>query len=335
MLISKHFQSTAHLFNFNFILILITFRPMKKKSQEFYIGIDSGGTKCGLLILSDSKETLFNKVYKGVHYSVCGVEIYSNCVAGFIKDSLKRANLEIGNCLGICIGIAGAREDKDRTELKRAFVKKLNFRKILITTDAMTALYGAFEGEEGIILISGTGSVLYGFTNDRITRVGGWGRVIGDEGSGYWIGKRALNLTAKEYDNYKQSLFSKRLKEEFGIEKKNINQITFNPGFEIQRIAPLVIECASQNCRLSRQVVNEAVEGLLEHIKTFLRITKRKKPVSIAFIGSIIENKNILSEKLKKEIRKLKIVNIIRKKNNSSYGAIFLAIEDTTLIKKL
>lgn len=308
---------------------------MKNKLQDYYIGIDSGGTKCELLILSGEKKKLFNKLYKGVHYSVSGAEIYSDCVSGFIKEALRRSKLDLKNCSGICIGVAGAREDKDRSELKKDFIKKLDFDKIIITTDAMTALYGAFDGKEGIILISGTGSVLYGFSDDRITRVGGWGRIIGDEGSGYWIGKRALNLTAKGYDRKIQSLFAEKLKEKFGIDKKNINQKTFNPRFEIQRIAPLVIECAAKNCKLSIKVVNEAVEGLSEHIKAFLQITKRKKPINIAFIGSIIENKNILSEKLKKEIKKMKIVNVVRKKNNSSYGAIFLSMENSDITKKL
>lgn len=310
---------------------------MKNKSRGYYIGIDSGGTKCELLIVSDEKKTIFNKLYKGVHYSVSGVKIYSDSVTEFIKDSLKLSKLSLIDCEGICIGVAGAREDKDRADLKKAFEKKLKFGKILVTTDAMTALYGAFEGKEGIILISGTGSVLYGFSNDKITRVGGWGRIIGDEGSGYWIGKRALNLVAKEYDRKKTepSLFAKKLKEKTGIEKKNINQRTFDPYFEIQKLAPLVIECALKNCKLSLKVVDEAVGGLTEHIKTFLEISKRKKPINISFIGSIIENKNILSEKLKKEIKKLKIVNVITKKHSSAFGAILLAMENSDITKKL
>ncbi|MEO8446784.1 MAG: BadF/BadG/BcrA/BcrD ATPase family protein, partial [bacterium] len=271
---------------------------MKNKSALYYIGIDSGGTKCELLIASENKKITFKKLYKGVHYSVCGPEIYSDEVSKFIFDALRNAGLKIENCISICFGIAGAREDKDRVKLKKLFRKKLGSETIVITTDAMTALYGAFEGEEGIILISGTGSVLYGFSKDKITRVGGWGRIIGDEGSGYWIGKRALNLAAKEYDrkNIKESLFTRKLEQEFGITKENINQKTFSTGFEIQSVAPLVLRCAASKCRLSLTVVNEAVSGLLELLTTFLEVSKRKSEIQMSFIGSIVENKNIISD---------------------------------------
>jgi N-acetylglucosamine kinase-like BadF-type ATPase len=312
---------------------------MKNISGRFYIGIDSGGTKCELLITDSNKKILFNKSYKGVHYSVAGAKIYSKAVTGFIKNSLQSAKLNLKNCIAIGIGVAGAREEKDRINLKKSFEKKLNHKNILITTDAMTALYGAFEGDEGIILISGTGSVLYGFSDGKITRVGGWGRIIGDEGSGYWIGKRALNLVTKEFDERKStinnSLLSKKLKEKFGITKLNINEKVFHRNFEIQNIAPIVIDLANKKCKLSLQIVNEAVDGLLEQIKTFLKITKRKKNIRIAFVGSIIENKNILSEKLKREIKKLKIVEVVSKKYSSAYGAILLASEKSGITQKL
>jgi N-acetylglucosamine kinase-like BadF-type ATPase len=316
-------------FQFLFKANINNFIPMKNISDGFYIGIDSGGTKCELLITDSNKKVLFNKVYKGVHYSVAGAELYSSTIAGFIKNSLRSVQLNLKNCIAIGIGAAGAREEKDRINLRKVFEKKLNYKNILVTSDAMTALYGAFEGEEGIILISGTGSVLYGFSGRDVTRVGGWGRIFGDEGSGYWLGKRTLNLVTKEFDERENSdaILLRKLKEKFGITKLNINEKVFKGEFRIQDIAPIVIELANGKCRLCKRVVNEAVEGLLEHIKTFLRVTKRKKKIRIAFVGSIIENKNLLSKKLKREIKKLKIVEVVPKKYSSAYGAILLAAE--------
>ncbi|MEP7146290.1 MAG: BadF/BadG/BcrA/BcrD ATPase family protein [bacterium] len=315
---------------------------MNKRSGGFYIGIDSGGTKCEILISSApgnnrDLEILYNRSYKGIHYSVAGVNLYSSKISEFIKKSLNSENLNLKDCRKICIGIAGARENKDRSSLKISFEKKLGFKNILITTDAMTALYGAFEGNEGIILISGTGSVLYGFSNGKINRVGGWGRIIGDEGSGYWIGKRALNLVMKEYDKGRgrKSMLADKLYEEFRIDNKNAVEKVFNENFEIQRIAPLVIECAENKCVISLEIVNEAVGDLMEQIRTFLNVSKRKRIIKIAFIGSIIENKNILSDKLKNEISNLKIVQIVPKKHSPSYGAVLLASENSSIVNKL
>ncbi len=309
---------------------------MTKASAGFYIGIDSGGTKCELLIVSESKKILFRKIYKGVHYSVSGPAIYSNSLAGFISDALIKSKRSLKDCKCICFGIAGAREGKDRKNLRLLFQDKLKFKKLIITTDAMTALFGAFEGGDGIILISGTGSVLYGYSNGKITRVGGWGRIIGDEGSGYWIGKSALNVLAKEIDkrNFDGALY-KTINKKFGLTRENLNEKTFNKNFEIQKLAPAVIKLAENGNNLCRKIIDSAVEGLSYLIKTFLKISGRKKPIKIAFIGSVIENENILSLKLKKEISKLKIVRIVKKKYSSAYGAVLLAMEDPALINKL
>jgi len=309
---------------------------MKNIRDGFYIGIDSGGTKCELLLADTENKILFSKLFKGVHFSIAGNKIYSNKISEYIKSSLKEVKLNIKNCLAIGIGAAGAREEKDRSGLKYSFEKKLKHSNILVTTDAMTALYGAFEGREGIILISGTGSVLYGYTKGKIIRVGGWGRIIGDEGSGYWIGKRALNLIMKEYDSRvnKKSLLTEKLLETYGINNRNVNEKIFHHGFEIQRLAPLVIESAENNCRVSLNIVNEAVSFLTDHIKTFLKVSGRKKETEIAFIGSIIENRNILSDRLKKEIKKLKVIRVVDKKHSSSFGAILLAKEKKYISKR-
>ncbi len=312
---------------------------MKKKSGTYFTGIDSGGTKCELIIISPEKKIIYSKKYKGVHYSVAGAEEYSRKVSVYIKNALTETGLKLKDCSGICLGIAGAREDKDRKKIKSAFASKLKCEKIIITTDAMTALFGAFEGEDGIILISGTGSVLYGYSEGKITRVGGWGRIIGDEGSGYWIGRRALNLVTKEFDEIKEegkrSLLSKMFFEKFGITNLNVNEKIFSGEIEIQNIAPVVIGSAELKCSKGLQIINESVEALTNHIKTFLKITNRKKPLGIAFIGSIIENRNILSFKLKKEIQKLRIVKVVEKKHSPSFGAALIAFSETELLTKL
>ncbi len=309
---------------------------MKNFSGSFYIGIDSGGTKCEILVTDIKRKIIFNKTYKGIHYSIAGADIYTGYVSELIESSLHKAGLDLDNCIAIGMGVAGAREDKDRIILRKFVEIKLNYKNILITTDAMTALYGAFEGNEGIILISGTGSVLYGFTGGKITRVGGWGRIIGDEGSGYWIGRRALNLVTKEYDERKtESNLAKIFKEKFGITKRNINAKVFHENFDIQNIAPSVISLAKKNCILSRQIVNEAIDGLLWHIKTFLKVSRRKENIKIAFIGSIIENKNMVSDTLKKEIEELEIIEVTPKKYSPAMGAVLLAMENAGMPLKI
>ena len=304
---------------------------MKKDIQNFYVGIDSGGTKCDLVILNSNNKILLNESTKAFHYSLYGKEIISENISKYLTSLLRAKRFDIKKCSGICIGLAGAREDKDKKNLERAFKKKLQFNKIDIETDTMTGLYGAFEDGDGIILISGTGSVLFGKSNDKIYRVGGWGRIIGDYGSGYTIGKEALKEVVKEYDltdiKRKRTLLEEKMERIFDINKENIIRKIFHEKFEIQKIAPVVIKCAEKGDKVSLEIINEAVDGLLYHIKTFLKISRRKKPIDLVFIGGIIENENVLSKKLKKEINKnfKEKVNVLKKKHSSAFGAALIA----------
>jgi len=306
---------------------------MKNESKKYYIGLDSGGTKCDLMIIDKDLKILFSKSFKALHYSVYGTEIISKKLSEYILSSIKSLNNNIVNCSGICIGLAGARESQDKNKLRQEFIKALHYKRINIETDTITGLYGAFEGNDGVILISGTGSVLLGKSYGKIYRVGGWGRIIGDYGSGYSIGREALKEVVKEYDlsgmEKKAGMLSVKIKEVFKLNKENIVRKVFRENFEIQKVAPLVIECAEKKDKASLRIVNDAVEGLLFHIQNFLKISKRQKTIDLVFIGSIIENNNILSRKLKKEINKdfKERINIVLKKNSSAYGAALLAMK--------
>lgn len=312
---------------------------MKHTESKFYIGADSGGTKFEMIFADQSGKVLKNFRLKGIHYSVAGSQKYSEKITEYIQSAVKKSGLKIENCLGICIGLAGAREESDRTKLVKLFKQKLKVRKIIVTSDAMTALIGAFEGNEGIILISGTGSVLYGFYDNIIKRIGGWGRIIGDEGSGYWIGKKALNIAAKEYDAFKnkelQSQLCKKLYSEFGIDSSNLNDMIFKENFDIQKITPVVLELASEKSKVCIDIIETAVEDLIYHIKTYIDFVKPVRELKIALIGSLIENENILSVKLKKEILKLKKVKTVEKKHSPAYGAYLLISGGSNLLKKI
>src|SRR5262249_28972129 len=101
----------------------------------------------------------------------------------------------------ICLGIAGVdRQDEARTV--RAIMRRLGHRsRTVVVNDALIALVAGAGDGPGIVIIAGTGSIAYG-RNGRYeaARAGGWGHIIGDEGSGYWIGREALAAVMREVD---------------------------------------------------------------------------------------------------------------------------------------
>lgn len=295
--------------------------------NTFFIGIDSGGTKSELLITDSENNFVLGKSYNAVHYSVSGKKKLLAHLQNIISDALNKKKLNLVNCNGICIGLAGVREKNVKKELQMHLSKLLGFKNILIDSDSSIALYGAFGGNDGLILICGTGSILFGLINKRFVRIGGWGKIIGDYGSGYDIGKNAIKNLTGEYDrNVRLSRLSRAIERKYSINKKNILKIIYQNNFEMQKLVPLVLEYADKNDKNAKKIINIAVDELLYHFEIFFSTIKLKKKINLAFSGSILENKNALSEKLKNKL-KSNFGNIIltNKKHTPVEGAVLLA----------
>jgi len=302
------------------------------KQKSFFVGVDSGGTKLEVLITDEHKKVIHEGIYPSCHYSVHGAEKTSTELSNVILNVIKTKKLKLTDCLGMAFGIAGARQEFDRAKLQKLFVKKIGVKNITVVTDAMNAITGAFSGDDGIILIAGTGSVLYGKHNDKLIRVGGWGRILGDQGSGFIIGREGLRELVKEYDHKpltkKESVFSKLVRKEFGMKQENIVDMVFAQKFEIQRACECVIKAAHKNDKPYKKIVVDAADDLLQQIGLYIKLSKIRTKINIAFIGSLIENKNILSDTLKKGIkRNFKNVNIVKKKSKPTMGAIHIAMK--------
>ena len=101
----------------------------------------------------------------------------------------------------VCLGMAGV-DRQDDAQIIRDVMRRLGFRaNALIVNDALIALVAGAGASPGVVLISGTGSIAYGVSPHGVAaRAGGWGPTLGDEGSGYWIGRRALAAVMRDSD---------------------------------------------------------------------------------------------------------------------------------------
>ena len=101
----------------------------------------------------------------------------------------------------ICLGIAGV-DRPDDSVIVAGIMRRIGAHaRTLVVNDALVALEAGAPGAPGVVIISGTGSIAYGRNaNNEGARAGGWGHVLGDEGSGYWIGRAALRAVLREAD---------------------------------------------------------------------------------------------------------------------------------------
>src|SRR4030095_5317067 len=101
----------------------------------------------------------------------------------------------------VCLGIAGV-DREDEASTVRAIMRRIGYRShTIVVNDALIALVAAAGDAPGVVIIAGTGAIVYGRNaNGEAARAGGWGHMIGDEGSGYWIGREALSAVMRAYD---------------------------------------------------------------------------------------------------------------------------------------
>ena len=164
----------------------------------YVLGIDAGGTKT-VCYLADAKGTIVGEGRgSGANLQAHGELALEKVLHDVIEQAIgDRAILPVA----VCLGLAGVdRADDARTV--RGIMRRLGFRShTLVVNDALIALVAGVGDAPGVVLIAGTGSIAYGVNQDRYAaRSGGWGHVLGDEGSGFWIGRQALMAVVREAD---------------------------------------------------------------------------------------------------------------------------------------
>jgi N-acetylglucosamine kinase-like BadF-type ATPase len=165
----------------------------------FYVlGIDAGGTKTVCHLVDEQGELVAETRGGGANLQASGELHVEKVLHDVMDEALGTRDIVPA---AICLGIAGVDRPEDSTTV-RGIMRRIGYKaRIVVVNDALVALEAGAPGAPGVVIISGTGSISYG-RNSRHegARAGGWGHVLGDEGSGYWIGRAALRAVLREAD---------------------------------------------------------------------------------------------------------------------------------------
>lgn len=162
------------------------------------LGIDAGGSKT-IALLADEEGRIVGEGRAGAANLQTEGELE---VEKILHTVIERAT--DGRPLipaAVCLGMAGV-DRQDDALIIRDVMRRLGFRtNALIVNDALIALVAGAGSSPGVVVISGTGAIAYGVSHHGVAaRAGGWGPTLGDEGSGYWIGRRALAAVMRDVD---------------------------------------------------------------------------------------------------------------------------------------
>jgi N-acetylglucosamine kinase-like BadF-type ATPase len=316
---------------------------VRTEKEVYILGVDGGGSKTEVKIshISCEKETL----------TISGP---SSCKSVNVKDAIENLNKAVFDAIkeikvseniyfiSSCFGFAGYNNSSKDPEIYRKIVfnnelaRYLNPKKVIICNDTRIGLEAGSESKNKIVIIAGTGASCFGINESGIvSKTTGWDYILGDEGSGYQVGLKALKAVMRAYDGRgKESLLSKTILEDLNL--KEIMDLTIwayeesTPKVRIGALAETVCRTAEMGDQVSIDILTEEAEEAVISINSVAnRLGFKDKVFDLVFVGGLFKCeryfKNILINKIKKDFPG---VNFISQVKNPVEGAIRIAVKE-------
>ncbi|NIT89184.1 MAG: ATPase [Gemmatimonadetes bacterium] len=212
-------------------------------------------------------------------------------VAEAVRTAAAEADVELP-ARALWAGLAGAGREAERAAAEAALAALGLARAVRVGTDVEAAYVDAFGAGPGILLVAGTGSVALGRdASGRTARVGGWGAHLGDEGSGYWIGLRALGAVLRAEDGRGPgTVLREPLLRAMGVSEpaELVRAVAAAGKSRISALAGAVADVAAGGDPVAREIVDAAVGELTDHVGVAQRRLSGEEPLSVALAGGLL-----------------------------------------------
>ena len=291
--------------------------------MSYVIGIDGGGTKCKAVILDAQRNIVATYLAGSGNMLASGYDVVKKSIHE-IFSNIQRDNYaqEISY---VCIGLAGASSKEVRRQVKEIIKETWYHGDIQVTTDAKVALYAGTEGMDGIIHIAGTGSICMGYYHNEEYRVGGYGHILGDEGSAYDIGLKMMKAVLNQHDGRgTQTAITKVLLEDMKItEPYEIVPIVYQNITDKTYIASkaVLIERVMEDA-VAIQIMDSAVDSILSNILAVVALSDNHLK-DIVLVGSVLEKNSYIRGRV---LSGLGDFSVHLSENEPCYGAGLIAL---------
>lgn len=262
--------------------------------MTYVIGVDAGGTKTEVSAYDLSGETLFSLTLGAGNMTEDLDGALGRIVAG-IRE-VKSQQDPTTKCQFILIGIAGLNTSTkaDAAKIKQTLHAEFS-EPLEITGDGELAHFAILQGKDGELVIAGTGSVINSLQGENWQSFGGWGAILGDEGSGYAIGLALLKNCLTEYDLQQEpSRVSQRV-----LQLVNCEQVASLGSLvrelsksDIASLTQVLLEFPNDQAPLKSIIMKEATRFAEDYL-TFYQLVYGTGPVTLGLNGGVIVNNNL------------------------------------------
>ena len=290
------------------------------------VGVDAGGTRTTAVV--GDAHTILSRAEGAAGAVRPGRALLA---ATAIGDTVRRA-MVTARCTEadvLLVGAAGAGREGERQELERALRSEHIARRVHVTTDIKIALAAAFGRDAGIVVSAGTGSIAIGRDHaGKLWRAGGYGWQMGDEGSGYAIGRAALGAVGRAADQRgPDTLLVQRIPEAAhlpGLPELVAWAATATPA-EVAALGPAVVQVASEGDVVAQGILDYAARELCQLALSLLQGFSGADSVPLAFAGGLLRPGSLLRDVITQRLATEPRLRPLASEVEPALGALHLA----------
>ncbi len=272
--------------------------------SNIVIGVDGGGSRTRVVVADESGKELANVEGGPSAVRPGEADASGETIATLVREALASCEMSETVPKVLCVGVAGVGRELERDALWQALITREVAEDVVVHPDAMVALDDAFGDGPGLLVISGTGSVGYGRgPAGAFARCGGWGPNCGDEGSGAWIGRRALSIVTAAHDGREpETTLTGAV-----LTATESNEVADLVGWAaaatpatLATLAPVVMQMAQGGDLRANSLVTLAVEELVLHARTLARqlFGDERATVPLALGGGLLSKGTLLRKRM-------------------------------------
>ncbi|MBI4475636.1 MAG: hypothetical protein HY654_00595 [Acidobacteria bacterium] len=301
--------------------------------MHYVLGFDAGATKTMCLLADEEGRIVAQVRGGGANLQLAGELGLEKVLHELMARALGERTIVPK---AVCIGMAGVDREDDAATVRAIMTRIAYQARIVVVNDALISLLAGAGDEPGVVIVSGTGSISYGRDGrNRAARSGGWGHVLGDEGSGYWIGRQALRAVVREADGRSQrTSLTPRVLAHFGLNQPSdlIRAVYGKPltPSAVAALADCVREAHAERDPVATRILDHAVTELLSSASSVVRqLSLEQEAFPFVLAGGMFRAAPWLAEELTRRLPQIAArCRVVVLDREPAAGAVQLALEE-------